>query len=75
MNLVLVGAVYPVIFVIAASWTWTPASYRGSTGARLGQHGTYHKRNLASYKNKFGYRNERSKRDLIHPLMFSRESR
>ena len=49
---------------------WAPSRFKGSSVWRQQS-----KRNLASFKNKFGYKDERMKRDLVHPLMFRRETR
>ena len=51
---------------------WAPSMFKGSTVWRQQRES---KRNLASFKNKFGYKDERMKRDLVHPLMFRRETR
>ena len=67
MNLALV--VLASLAAAAAAWSWTPGSFRG---VRVWNK---NKRNLASFKNKFGYRDDREKRGMVHPLMFRRESR
>ena len=51
---------------------WAPSMFKGS---RVWRQQRESKRNLASFKNKFGYKDERMKRDLVHPLMFRRETR
>ena len=69
MNLALVVTCW--LAAAAAAWTWSPGSFRG---ARVW---SKNKRNLASFKNKFGYRGEtRDKRGMMkHPVMFARDSR
>ena len=54
MNLALV--VLASLAAAAAAWSWTPGSFRG---VRVWNK---NKRNLASFKNKFGYRDDREKR-------------
>jgi len=70
MHLVLSLSLSPLIILSVAAWSWTPSSFRAAYSSHAGN-----KRNLASFKNKFGYKDERQKRDLVHPLMFTRESR
>ena len=69
MNLALVLTCW--LAAAAAAWSWTPGSFRG---ARVWSRT---KRNLASFKNKFGYRrDDREKRGMMkHPVMFNRDSR
>ena len=69
MNLALVLTCW--LAAAAAAWSWTPGSFRG---ARVW---SKTKRNLASFKNKFGYRrDDREKRGMMkHPVMFNRDSR
>jgi len=71
MKLLWTLAVYPMILLSVAAWSWTPGTFKGS---RVWKHSN-DKRNLASYKNKFGYKDQREKRDVRHPLMFNRETR
>ena len=59
---------------LAAAWSWTPSTFRGARVWARDNHSAT-KRNIASFKNKFGYKDERYKRDLVHPLMFTRETR
>ena len=70
MNLALVLTCW--LAAAAAAWSWTPGAFRG---ARVW---SKTKRNLASFKNKFGYRggDDREKRGMMkHPVMFNRDSR
>ena len=69
MNLALVVTCW--LAAAVAAWSWSPGSFRG---ARVW---SKNKRNLASFKNKFGYRGEtRDKRGMMkHPVMFARDSR
>ena len=69
MHLVLSLSLSPLIILSVTAWSWTPSAFRAYSSH------VHNKRNLASFKNKFGYKDERQKRDLVHPLMFTRESR
>ena len=68
MNLALVLTAW--LAAAAIGWSWTLGSFRC---ARVW---SKNKRNLASFKNKFGYKDKREKRSVMkHPMMFNRDSR